>query len=498
MNEDKDASMLTLEQKKRAMKNINLDGMAYSIMAGLGDAYLPAALVFMGASDFLIGLLAALPQLCGAMLQFFALPALRIIKSRKWMVIAGSLLQAMTWLAIAALIFWPVPLSADIIIVLFSIGAGASLFVNPAWSSWIADIVPGNERPVFFANRNRLMQLVLFIATFGAGYLINMLQMQYTAAIAFGAVFTIAFLCRLSTVFFHARTSDIKYEMKLTNEIGLRHLFLLPAYRNELWFLGFVALMNFSVQFASPFFTPYMINNLKMDVGTLGMLTAIAIVTKIISFPYWGAAIDRFTNRAVLVATALMVPFVTAMWLFSTDVWMLAVFQVFSGFVWAGYDLSVFNSALGLVGRELRPSFISKYNAFAGFANALGAVCGGAFLVLFPNAALFGFSGILLVFLLSSIMRMSAALAFAPRIAHGRDPLNRHEDRAMIFRIVAVHPTQGAVQQVMHGWDFTRKAVRDSTETSGIMLREGIEATGEIVKQGGRKLMSRISRRKGL
>ena len=498
MNEDENAPSISIGQKKRSMKCINRDGMGYSVMAGLGDAYLPAALVLLGASDFYIGLLSAIPQLLGAFSQFIALSALRLLRSRKRMVALGALLQAFTWLAIVALVYWPSNLSAELIIAFFSIGAGASLFVNPAWSSWVADIVPANERPGFFANRNRLMQTVLFATTFIAGYAIRILELQYTAAIAFAAVFMIAFLARLATVFQHLKTQDIPYEIKLTNEIKLKHLFLLPSYKNELWFLAFVALMNFSVQFASPFFTPYMLHNLGMDIGTLGMLTAIAIITKIISYPYWGAAIDRFTNRTVLMATAAMVPFVTFMWLFTSDIWMLSLFQVFSGFVWAGYDLAVFNSALGLVGRELRPSFISKYNAFASFANAAGAIAGGAFLVFFPNLAILGFGGILLVFLLSSVMRMIVVLVFAPHIARGKDILNRHDDRAMVFNIVAVQPTRGVVSQVLNGWDFTRKIVSTGTESSGIMLREGLDATGELIKEGGRKFASKIGRKKHL
>jgi len=262
-----------------------------------------------------------------------------------------------------------------------------------------------------------------------------------------------------------------------------------------LWFLAFVALMNFSVEVVSLIFKPYMLTNLRLDIGMLGMLTAISILTKVVAFPYWGKAIDRFSNRTVLIATAFMAPIVPLLWLFSDQIWALALFQVFSGFIWAGYDLSMFNSALSLVGRELRPSFISKYNAFGCFANAAGALAGGYFLVSFPGAALLGFSGILLVFLLSGAMRLAVAIFFAPHLMTSRVIANTTADRAIVFKLVAVYPTQGAVAQVMNGWDFTRKIVGTSTSASSEMLREGIEATGEIVKTGGRHLMSKIGRK---
>jgi hypothetical protein len=193
-----------------------------------------------------------------------------------------------------------------------------------------------------------------------------------------------------------------------------------------------------------------------------------------------------------------MAPLVPLLWLFSGDVWMLALFQVFSGFIWAGYDLSVFNSALSLVGRELRPSFISKYNAFGSIANAAGAIAGGMFLTVYPESAFLGFSGILLVFLISGAMRLAVAFAFAPRLASSKAIANTTADRAMVFKLVAVYPTQGAVNQVMNGWNFTQKVVRRGTESSGDMLREGLVATKEMVSTGGRRLMSKIGKRRRL
>jgi len=490
-----DGSGLGSGKRKASMGSITYDGMAYSVMAGLGDAYLPAALVLLGATNFWIGMLSALPQLFGGVAQAFALFALRLVKDRKLLVVAGALFQALCWLPIIALLVWPGEMAVPLIIFFFSLGAGAALMTNPAWSSWVSDIVPENERAGFFANRNRLMQVVLFAVTFGGGLAVRQLQMHYAAAIAFGMVFCVAFLARLVSAMFHARTSNVPYELRLMNEIQMKHLFLLPAYKNELWFLAFIALMNFAVQFSSPFFTPYMLNELRMDVGMFGFLTAISIITKVVAYPYWGKAIDRFSNRTVLIATAFMAPLVPLLWLFSGEIWALALFQVFSGFIWAGYDLSVFNSALSLVGRELRPSFISKYNAFGSIANAAGALAGGVFLVMFPGMALLGFSGILLVFLLSGAMRLVVAFAFAPRLMASREIANSTADRAMVFKLVAVYPTQGALMQVVNGWDFTRKIVREGTESSGAMFKEGLEATGDIVKEGGRRIMSKIGRR---
>lgn len=496
--ENEEAPALGVEERKKSMDRITAEGMTYSIMTGIGDAYVPAAAVALGASNFYIGMLAAAPQLLGAVSQSVSLSALRIIKNRKTMLVAGTLFHSLCWLPIIGVLLWPTPLSIPLLIAFFSLGAASSLFVNPAWSSLVSDIVEPNMRAEFFARRNQAMQIVLFAAIFGTGIALTMLEAEYEARLAFAFVFFLAFLSRLASVFYNSQVSDVKYECAKMNEIKLKHLFLLPAYKNELWFIVFVALMNFTVTFCSPFFTPYMLNDLGYDVGLLGVMTAITILAKIISFPYWGKVIDRFSNRTVLIATAFMVPIIPIIWLFGRDVWIIAFAQAFSGFIWAGCDLAIFNSALSLVGRELRPSFIAKYNALGAFANACGAIAGAIFLASFGSLVLFGFSGILLVFLLSGIARFVVALVFTPKLLTKTEIYNTSDERAMIFRLVAVYPTQGAVHQVMNGWDFTRKIIASGKEKGEIALASGIETTGEIVKRGGRKIASTFSRKKRL
>ncbi len=489
---------LSREQRSRSMRYSTADGMAYAMMTGVGDAYVPAAAVALGASDFYIGLLSALPQFLGAMLQFASLQALRVVKNRKALVIAGSLLQALCWLPTIFVLLWPGPLSIPLITIFFSLGAAITLMVNPAWSSWISDVVPENERASFFARRNRLMQFVLFATTFGAGLLLQQMQLGLPATAAFGLVFFIPFASRLATAFFHARVSNVEYNLQLVKEIRLKHLFLLPSYRNELWFLVFMALVNFSVQIASPFFTPYMLSTLGFDVGMLGLMTAASVIAKFAAYPYWGKAIDRFGNRSVLVAASFGMALVPLMWLFSASSAWLMVFQVFSGFVWAGMDLSSFNFALSMVGRELRPSFISKYNAFNGVFYAAGSLAGGLYLQQFGTASLLGFSGILAVFLISGVLRLAVTVLFTPRLSTSREVENTSGQRAMVFNLIAVYPTQGAVHQAANGWDFTRKIVSEGAAKSERALAYGIGATEEALKEGGRKLASGISRKRKL
>jgi MFS family permease len=486
------------QERKKSMLASKADGAAFSLSAGVGDAFVPAAIVQLGATNFEASLVTALPQLFGGISQFFALFALKIAKSRKRLVIAAAILQALSWLPIAFLMLAPSIDSIPAIIALFSLGFAFNMLANPAWSSWISDIVPENERAGFFSDRNRIMQGLLFAATFCAGLALRQMQLSLGERLAYFALFLMASAFRLVSAFFISKMADAKYEMRLLAEIRFRHLFLLPAYKKELWFLLFIGLYNFSVQFASPFFTPYMLNNLGLDVGIVGVLIAASVFAKVIAYPYWGKAIDIFGNRMVLVSTAFGTILVPLLWLFSKDPFWLLIFQIYSGFVWAGFDLSSFGFALGLVGRELRPSFISKYNAFSSFANAAGAMAGGAFLALFPSLNILGFEGILLAFLLSGILRLATSLAFATRLSSSREPANKASQRAIVFNLVAVYPAQGAVSHVLNGWNFTREIVLEGAMKGERMLMHELDAAKKIIEKGKRSLESKIGRKKRL
>ncbi|MCX8197026.1 MAG: MFS transporter [Candidatus Micrarchaeota archaeon] len=468
---------------RESMGNSIKEGAGYAIMTGAGDTYLPAAILHLGASNFQIGVLAALPHIVGGISQFFSLDVLRLIKSRKVLVTLSAAIQALCWIPIILTLVLPIEKNVELIILSYTIGAMFVWIANPAWSSWITDIVPENERADFFAKRNKIMQLLLFLTTFAVGVLLNELQRAVPVAIAFGLIFIIPFVSRLATIVYHWKTADIKYEIQLVKEIKLKHLFLLPSYKKELWFLIFIAMINFSVQFASPFFTPYMISGLGFSLEIVGIMIAASILAKVISYEYWGKAIDRFGNRLVLIATSFGMVLIPFSWLISTDKLWLLFSQIYSGFIWAGLDLASFNFALSIVGRELRPSFISKYNAFGSLFYASGAIAGGIFLQI-KDITLAGLSGIPLVFLISGIMRLSAILIFASRITTSKEIVNKSEERGMIIKLVAVYPTQGAIQQVLDGWNFTRKIVRKKAIEGKNYFAYAIKSTKEIIKRG--------------
>lgn len=73
------------------------DGCAHSVMLGAGEAYLSPFAIFLGAGSLLVGLLASLPLLVGALAQMGSVYLLDRIPRRRALVTIPALLQAMSW-----------------------------------------------------------------------------------------------------------------------------------------------------------------------------------------------------------------------------------------------------------------------------------------------------------------------------------------------------------------------------------------------------------------
>ncbi len=460
-----------MKGSKKDLNNSIYDGVLFSLMTGLGDNFLPAAAVLGGATSFQIGLLSAIPSLAGSVFQFFAGPLLRLVGSRKKFVIAGVGLHAIAWLLIAGIMFYPGEISFWALLAVYSMGFGINLLVNSAWSSWIADLVPENERARFFADRNRYLNLALFTATFLGGIFLRDVDLGFGQKAAFALIFFIAFMARALSLYFHAKIFEPEFKPMLMHEIGLKHLFLLPSYKNELSVILFLSIMTFSTQIASPFFTPYMITDLKFDLGMIGAITSIAIVARIISQRYWGNMIDIYGNRMVLIVCAVGASLVPAMWLLSKDFMHIMVFNAFSGFVWGGFDLASFNFLLGSVSREIRASFMSKYNMFNGLLYAIGGIAGAIAIGYFGADLYWGFAAIPLVFIISTGLRLLTVIIFAPMLPR-KDLPGLQEDRDLIVKILAVYPAQGAIMTVFNGWNITHKAIDTSASKSRILISD--------------------------
>lgn len=425
---------------KKSLKYSIFDGTFYSIMVGLGESFFMAFGVFLKADIFQQGLLGSLPQSLGYFFELFSDRLLRFIKSRKKMVLIGAFLQGCMYIPIM-LVFMFGENKLLWLIIFASIYWVLGMVVSPAWNSWMADLVPVNERGRYFGKRTKIAGVASFVAFILGGMLLQRFGGDFEY-LGYVVIFSLAFISRLFSVFYLTRQEEPVYRVP-KDRYKFREFIQSLFHSNFGVFTLYMFLLNFAVQVSAPFFVPYMLNDLKMSYITLTLVTATSMIVKYMVMPAWGKLIDKYGARVVLKLTGYMIPLVPLMWVFSSNFYYLLIAQVLSGFVWAGFELATVNFMFDATPYDKRAAMIAYFNVLYGISIILGSLFGSyvATLDLF-------LSGYLLVFFTSAMLRLLIPLFFVHKIAEIRKVPDVGYDK-LLFKILEIRPTRGFIINII-------------------------------------------------
>jgi MFS family permease len=132
---------------------------------------------------------------------------------------------------------------------------------------------------------------------------------------------------------------------------------------------------------------------------------------------WWGKHANRFGNIKVLHITAMMLPFISMLWLVNSGVVWLCATQVYSGFAWAGFNLCAGLFIWDAAPQENRTRYITLFSALGALGFTIGALIGGN---LGPHLPQIKGSYFLTLFLLSGVLRLIVVLGLFRRISEVR------------------------------------------------------------------------------
>lgn len=194
------------DKVQKALKTSIKEGVAYSIMEGMGLRYITPYALLLGASNKIIGFLTSIPQIASAIIQLFSLRILGGKVSRKKLSFWGALLQAIFWLPIISLEFFYFvlnkrgPMIPIALIGFYTILVAAGSIFAPAWSSWMKDLVDEKTRGSYFGKRNRIVGFASLSSMVVAGYLLDVFK-KINAYSGFLLIFSIAMISRFISAF---------------------------------------------------------------------------------------------------------------------------------------------------------------------------------------------------------------------------------------------------------------------------------------------------------
>ncbi|UEG54770.1 MFS transporter [Mucilaginibacter daejeonensis] len=373
-------------QLNRGLDLVIADGLsAEAMVVFTSGTFLTAMALNMGATNFQLGILAALPTFT-TMFQLAAIWMVQRFNNRKAVTALFNFLARLPLLAIGVIPFlFTKGTSVQVLIMLLFFQHIFGDIGGAAWNSWMKDLIPGERLGSFFSKRSRLAQTLNVTLSLATAVGIDYVKTHYPhyEILTYNLLFMLGGVLGMISVGLLLRTPEPK--AAVIND-KLFTLFSKPLrntnFRNLLIFNSFWA---FALNLATPFFAVYMMRTLGISVAYIIGLGIVGQISSIISLKLWGRYSDRFSNKNIIgicgptyVACIIAFAFTAMPGNSNAMLTMLAVIHILSGVSTAGINLAISNIGIKLAPNSEAIAYISTKNMLVAFFSTIAPMIGGS------------------------------------------------------------------------------------------------------------------------
>ncbi len=249
--------------------------------------------------------------------------------------------------------------------------------VVPAWGAWMGSLTQGAHRERYFALRSSLVQVALLISFCVAGEVLQRGRDGRQILLTAAGLMLVSLVARLCSALVLAAQADPDAPTLAAAPRG----HFREVLRSSGWRVAsYIALLGFGVYIAVPFFTPYMLRELHLDVREFTLLSAMSILCKALVFPLGHHISARVGLRAVLAWGGLGVAMIPLLWALGPSFGQLLWIHVLGGVAWAAVEYASFQLLLGSSEPRLAVDFLALAGALQGGLQLAGSLVGGLLL----------------------------------------------------------------------------------------------------------------------
>ena len=407
------------------METITRRGLKFSLWEGASasvhmtltsGAFLTGYALLLGANDFELSLLLALPML----MQGMQLPGAYFIERsghRKTLTRWGAGISRLLWLPMVLLPLllpdWP---HIGFFLVLFTLAHLLMQLGVPGWITWMADLVPRQIRGRYFSQRNRFAGGFAIGVSLLGGIVLDFFREKDSAYDGYLALFLLACTAGLAAFFFLGKQPEPPQADP--QPLPPLSTYLSRPFQNKNYrrILAFYLALLFPVGISAPYFSAHLIKVLEWD---FRLVAATSIGTSIVSLivePIWGKLVDRHGHRPVLILCTIGITHLPIYYAFGPyDLyWPFFANALLAGAFWPGLNLAMFGLLLETTPQEGKAGFLAVQATLNGFMNFLASGLGGI-LALWLASVHFEWNGLLfnnyqILFFLSAMLRVPSLL----------------------------------------------------------------------------------------
>jgi MFS family permease len=387
---------LTEAEREAGVRRIVMEsGYAAAGGAVTSGVILTAFALQLGASNGMIGLLAAIPFLTQP-LQAPAILLVERLRTRKRISVMSSVIGRSALLCVAALAFLPGDIALPLLLLLQVVYCGMGAVGSCAWNAWIRDLLPEGRMGVVVSRRSLYATIANLVAGLAAALALDRAQ---SAESGRAAVFAVLYVFGAAGGLISAGiVSGIPEPAmaKPQQSVKLRALLSAPFRdANFRRLIAFLAAWQFAANLATPFFTVFMVKQLGFSMTFVMAVTIASQIANVAVVSSWGLLSDRFSNKSVLgVCAPLYILCIAAMIGASqladrphAAAYLIAL-HIVMGMAAGGVTLATANIALKLSPRGAATAYVAASAMASSVAAGLAPVLGGLFADFFAQRRL--------------------------------------------------------------------------------------------------------------
>jgi MFS family permease len=372
-------------------------------------------------------------------------------------VVMMAVINAFTWIPIVFVFTFFRTINPLMLIGLWILGLVPATLLGPLRDNWLANMVPSEKMGRYLSWRAVIAGIFYLAALNIMGLALN--QSHGNVGRGFAVVLAVAFLASVVSTFLYSMIHSPPPVARSQTAPSLTFKKFLQGARKEHLgtFILFVSLFTFTVQLSGPLQAVYMQRDLKFSFMQITLIASCEFIARVISITFWGKMVDKSGSLRVLGIVSHLIPLSPLLWMLSKgNVAFLCGAQLFSGTVWAAFDLSNQTFIYKSTQPEQRLHYIVYCKSLTTFASALGMMAGGLLL-----NHMFRISGsqILAMFLVSSVARLAVVRMMLPKLKPGGIPdAIVHEELARELAMVN-YPTRQGLYYHPEAWSRFAKPV---------------------------------------
>jgi len=433
---------------QKSLKFSLLDGAFFAFMLGIGEYYISAYIISLGANNLQIGLIGTLPIFLASILQIYGPQLISELNSRKKAVFLPSLIRTITWIPI--ILGWSLGANKIwLIIFATTIYFTTNHLAAVPWISWMGDLVEETQRSNYFAKRNKISSIVAFIGTILGGVILDLTKLDSIKG--FIIIFIISFLSSLlSTIFIYKKT-DIPFIEEKEDKFTLKEF---TSNLNKTTFGKFTifnSIFNMAIFISAPFFVAHQLNVLNLTYIEYMIGLTLMTFSKSIFFKPFANYTQKHGNVRLLTLSLILITTIPIFWIFVTKAWEIYILNFFSGIGWAGFELL----SIEFLYDSVKPSQRSRNSSYMTFYKGIGILAGGIVGTIIVKITRQPY---ILIFLISGIIRLLSLIYFSKEIKELKnvEPIKFEQ---LFFKIISTIPREG-ISTTMIGIENTKNKIK--------------------------------------